>query len=181
MEYRSIADIYESNDRVHAKLCGTLEALTEEQIGALPGGEKWSVAQVVEHVSLVEGGIYRICAKLLSKAENGGQLNDGKLDLAEFMQKAAGIIDVKLDAPEYVRPTGGRPISESLQVLEDNAKAFSELRPSFEKYDGNAHKFPHPYLGELSAVEWLALTGGHKIRHLMQIKRTVESLGWNGE
>jgi hypothetical protein len=58
--------------------------------------------------------------------------------------------------------------------MEENAKALRSLRERFEKFDGGAHTFPHPYLGELSAVEWLALSGGHKIRHLRQIKRVIE-------
>jgi hypothetical protein len=37
-------------------------------------------------------------------------------------------------------------------------------------FDGDTHKFPHPYFGPLSAVEWLVLLGGHEARHLQQIK-----------
>jgi hypothetical protein len=33
--------------------------------------------------------------------------------------------------------------------------------------------FPHPFFGELSAIEWLCLIGGHEQRHLKQIKRVM--------
>jgi hypothetical protein len=177
MEYRSIADIYESNDKIQVKFRAALAELTDEQVAALPDGEKWSVAQIVEHVSLVENGICRICARLLSKAEAGGQMNNGTLDLSEFMQKADGITDVKLEAPEIVHPVNGRSIAESMIVMEENARSLGELRGQFEKFDGGAYSFPHPYLGELSALEWLALAGGHKIRHLKQIERVIEKAG----
>ena len=174
MDYRSIADIYDANDSIHGKFCSTLSALTDEQTAALPEGEKWSVAQIVEHVSLVEGGISRICSRLLSKAEADGRMNNGTLDLAEFMKKADAITDVKLEAPEIVHPVNGRSVAESLRVMEENARSINELRPQFEKFDGGAPTFPHPYLGEMSALEWLVLAGGHKIRHLRQIKRLLE-------
>ena len=177
MEYRSIADIYEANDKIHGKFEAAVIALDADRAAAIAEGEKWSVAQIVEHVSLVEGGIVRICSKLLSKAEASGQMNSGGFDLTEFMQKADGIADVKLEAPEVVHPVNGRSIADSLEVMAENSRAFDELRLRLEKFDCNAHKFPHPYLGDLSALEWLTLAGGHKIRHLRQIKRVLEKLG----
>lgn len=177
MEYRSIADIYEANNKIHGKFHAVVSALAADQALALAEEEKWSVAQIVEHVSLVEGGIVRICSRLISKAEAAGQMSSGVLDLSEFMQKADGITDVKLEAPEVVHPVNGRSIANSLEVMEENGRAFDELRPRLEKFDCNAHKFPHPYLGDLSALEWLTLAGGHKIRHLRQIKRVLEKMG----
>ena len=177
MEYGSIADIYEANKKIHGKFEAVVSALAADQAAAIAAGEKWSVAQIVEHVSLVEGGIARICSRLLSNAEAAGQMNSGGFDLTEFMQKADGITDVKLEAPEVVHPVNGRSISESLEVMEANGRTFDELRPRLEKFDCTAHKCPHPYLGDLSALEWLTLAGGHKLRHLRQIKRVIEKLG----
>ena len=99
------------------------------------------------------------------------------MDLSEFLKKADGITDVKLEAPEYVLPVNGRSIADSLHAMEENGRALDELRPRLEEYDCDTHKFPHPYLGDLSALEWLTLAGGHKIRHLRQIKRVLERLG----
>lgn len=176
MEYRSIADIYDANNKIHGKFQAVVSALENERATAVPEGEKWSVAQIAEHVSLVEGGIARICSKLLSKAEAAGQMHSGDLDLADFMRRADGITDVKLEAPEVVLPVNGRSIADSLAVMDENGRAFDELRPRLEKFDCNIHKFPHPYLGDLSALEWLTLAGGHKLRHLRQIKRVLEKL-----
>lgn len=176
MEYQSIADIYEANVKIRGKLLETLASVNERQAEARPGGEEWSISQIVEHVSIVAGGMYRICAKLLLKAEKSNQLSDGNIDLGEFFKKANGIAEVKLEAPEFVRPKGDRPIAESVKVLEENQKSFRELQPLFEKYDANSNKYPHPFLGDLSALEWLALAGGHEARHLKQIKKIIEKL-----
>ncbi len=176
MEYRSIADIYAVNESIHSKFRSTLESLTDDQAAAQPAGENWSVSQIVEHVSLVESGICRICSRLLAKAETNGQVNSGTIDLSEFMLKADKITDVKLEAPDTVHPVNGRSIAESIRVMEENGVALEELRPRFEQFDGGANTFPHPYLGELSALEWLVLAGGHKVRHLRQIKRLLENV-----
>lgn len=176
MQLQTIAEIYEANDRIRAKLKETLAGVTNRQAAALPDGEKWSIAQIAEHVSMVGNGMHRICAKLLSKAEASGQLSDGTCDLNAFSEKALGIADVKLEAPEIVQPTGTKSIAESLRSLDETQEAFNGLKPLFEKYDASEPKFPHPYLGDMTAVEWLAMYGGHEGRHLRQIRGLIEKL-----
>ena len=177
MQYQTISEIYEANDRIRTKLKDTLASVTESHAAALPDGEKWSVAQIAEHVSMVGNGMYRICSKLLSKAEAAGQLSDGKIDLDAFAEKAMGIAEVKLEAPEIVHPSGTKSISESVESLDKTHKDFETLRPLFEKFDATEAKFPHPYLGDMTAVEWLAMYGAHEGRHLRQIRRLLERLG----
>jgi hypothetical protein len=177
MQLQTIAEIYEANDRIRTKLKETLSDISESQAAALPDGEKWSITQIAEHVSMVGNGMYRICSKLLSKAEQTGNLSDGRVDLNSFSEKAQGIADVKLEAPDIVQPTGNRSIAESIESLDQTQEAFESLRQLFEKYDASEAKFPHPYLGDMSAVEWLAMYGGHEGRHLRQIKRILEQIG----
>jgi hypothetical protein len=69
----SIDEAYEKNDRMADRLESLIGSLDEQQIDYLPDGEKWSIANIVEHVSIVESGMIRICAKLLQKAEAEGQ------------------------------------------------------------------------------------------------------------
>ena len=177
MLYRSISDIYEANDRIRTKLRETLASVTESQAVAMPDGEKWSIAQIAEHVSMVGNGMHRICAKLLSKAEASGQVSDGAVDLNSFAEKALGIADVKLEAPEIVQPSGSRSVAESVSSLDETQAAFHALKPLFEKYDAREPKFPHPYLGDMTAVEWLAMYGAHERRHLKQIERILDRIG----
>lgn len=176
MQFQTIADIYTANDQIRNKLRDTMSQVTEEQASALPDGGAWSIADIVEHVAIVNGGMHRICSKLLLKAEVDGKVSNGRIDLEAFFQKTAEAGDAKLEAPDMVRPKGGQSIAESLDALERQQKAFAELIPLFEKFDGNESKFPHPYFGDLSAIEWLVLAGGHEARHLRQIRRLLEKL-----
>lgn len=176
MPYRTISDIYAANDRAREKLKETLVGLADLQASALPEGEKWSIAHIAEHLSIVGNGMYRICAKLLSKAEASGTLSDGTIDLSSFFAKASELADVKLEAPEIARPTGTQSIAESITSLDQTQEGFRGLQPLFEKYDAGEAKFPHPYLGDMTAVEWLAMYGEHEKRHLGQIKRILEKI-----
>lgn len=177
MQYSSISDIYEVNTSVRTKLKQALASVAEQQANVRPDGESWSIAEVAEHVSIVGNGMYRICAKLLSKAEAAGQSSDGATDLTTFGARIGEIAEIKLEAPELVRPTGTKSIEESLSSLDETENSFRELKPIFEKFDTDLAKFPHPYLGDMTAVEWLAMYGLHEGRHLRQIKNILKKLG----
>ena len=174
MNYETIEQIYEGNKKIRERLKDLVSRLTETQIGALPEGEKWTVAQIVEHISMVDEGSMKICAKLLKKAEAAGRISDGTVSISEnFLQKGKEIAGMKVNAPEFVQPTGARSIAESLAKLDENTEQLEQLRSLFESVDGTDLKFPHPFFGGISAQEWLTLKGGHEMRHIKQIENLL--------
>jgi uncharacterized damage-inducible protein DinB len=173
----NINDIYESNDKIHAKLTETVSNLTDEQANRLPDGEKWTIANLVEHIAIVQDGIARISGKLLSQAQSAGKKSDGSLILSEnFAQKAEEAKKRKFEAPDRVHPTGTQTIAESLGKMREARQNLENLRPLFESVECSDAKFPHPFMGDLTAHEWLALVGGHEARHLQQIENLLEKV-----
>ena len=73
MEYKTVDDVYAANTAIREKFKASFASLSEDQLNAKPEGEAWSVAQIVEHVAIVNGGALRICAKLLGKGEAAGK------------------------------------------------------------------------------------------------------------
>jgi len=178
MNHQTITDIYESNDKIREKLFALVANLSDEQMTVLADGEKWTIANFVEHIAIVEEGMTKISAKLLAQAQGQSKTSDGKVNLSEnFVEKASEMRDRKFEAPERVRPTGKLTVAESLAKMKDNRQKLEELRPLFETVDGSDFKFSHPFMGELSAHEWLTLIGGHEARHLAQIKNILKKSG----
>ncbi len=177
MNNQTIADIYAANEKIHQDLKTFLSNLSAEQTNFLPDGEKWTIVNLVEHIAIVEEGMSKISAKLLKQSQSAGKKADGKVKLSEnFAKKSAKIRDLKLEAPERVQPTGTQTITESLAKMDENRKLLEELRPLFESVECSDYKFPHPFLGEMTAHEWLALIGGHEIRHLKQLENMLEKV-----
>lgn len=177
MRYESIADIFSANQRFRQIFVNTVTAISPEEIGAEAADEKWNVQRVVEHVSLVDAGIARICSKLLESARSAGGTNDGKFSLTEdFGVKAASIATGKLEAPDRVQPTGEITIEESLERLSQSTRALEQMRSALETVDLRGHTFPHPYFGELTAAEWLVVAGQHEARHTKQIERILAKI-----
>ena len=177
MENKTIGDIYAANDQIRGKFKSIIANVTEEQARTLPEGEKWTFAEFVEHIGIVENEMIKACAKLLEKAQADNKSSDGSLVISDnFLEKSVRTRAEKLEAPERVRPTGTPTVAQSVVVLDTNRKKLNELRPLFEQFDGSEHTFPHPYFGGLTAHEWLVLIGGHEARHLAKIEKYVEML-----
>src|SRR5688572_24591429 len=111
MNSRSIDEVYEKNAAIGERMKALLGSLEPTKLDHLPEGDKWTIANIAEHVSLVEANIVRICEKLLAKAESENQPADGTIAMSEsFGQKAAEIAVIKLEAPEFVQPSGEKSI-----------------------------------------------------------------------
>lgn len=177
MEYKTVEDVYTANFAIREKFKAAVAELTDDQLNARPAEGTWSIAQIVEHVAIVNEGMSRICAKLLSKAEAAGMTNDGSVRISnKFVETAAEAAAKKLKAPEMVEPVGGIPAADSIAKLDELQSRFAELRSKFETVNGTDPKFPHPYFGDLSAQDWLVLCGAHEARHLRQIRKLAADL-----
>lgn len=169
--------MYAAGDKVRQKLKAAVENLPDDVSGALPAGEKWTVAQIVEHVSMVDEGAGKICHRLLSKSQADGKTSDGTARISSgFIEKAMASAQSKLEAPDIVQPRAGRTIAGSLAVMDGNRETFKALQPLFEGLDDTGHKFPHPYFGEMTATEWFAVKIAHEARHARQIAALVERI-----
>jgi uncharacterized damage-inducible protein DinB len=178
MNYQNISEIYDANDKIRANLKETVSSLTDEQANFLPEDGNWSVANLVEHISMVESGITRVFGKILTEAKAKGGVSGGEAKISEeFLQKLNWGREQKFQAPERVHPSGKLTIAESLAKMDENRVKLEELRPLFETVECSEFKFPHPAFGELTAHEWLALLGGHEARHIAQIKKILSQIG----
>ena len=174
MNNQTIGDIYANNDKIRAKTKQIVAELTDEQTAALPDGEKWTITEIVEHIAIVQDGMAKISGKLLTLAQAAGKTSDGTARLSEnFAAKAAEAVTVKFEAPDRVRPTGNQTVEESLRKMDEAREELEKLRPLFESVECSDYKFPHPFMGDLTAHEWLALIGGHEARHLKQIENRL--------
>jgi len=174
MDNQTIGDIYANNDKIREQTRQIVASLTGEQATALPDGEKWTITEIVEHIAIVQDGMAKISGKLLTQAQAAGKSADGAARLSEnFTTKAAEARQLKLEAPDRVRPTGQQSIEESLAKMDETRGTLEDLRPLFESVECSDFKFPHPFMGDLTAHEWLTLVGGHEARHLRQISNRL--------
>lgn len=180
MIYKNVSEIYEAIDKTRSDLKRKVAVLADEQKTARSSEEKsWSVTEILEHLSMVEQGVVRLAAKLLSDAEaSGAPVFDGTFaEPVSFATRADSIRDKKLSAPERVHPRGMHTIEETLAKMDENRRTLNELRPRIESIDASAPTFPHPFFGDLNLYEWLAMVAMHEARHLRQIENLLGETG----
>jgi uncharacterized damage-inducible protein DinB len=177
MTYNSVAEIYDDIDTTRAALLRAVENLRADEQTFRPAPGRWSVAEIVEHLSVVEGNVARLVGSLLRKAEDAGRGRASgaafaPVSIAEFVEQTRA---QKLNAPEGARPAG-LPLAESLSRLRDSRAALHALRPQVERADGTALRFPHPVWGPINLYQWLLFIGAHESRHLAQINALKETM-----
>lgn len=180
MEYNSVSEIYDALGATRQRLLAGVEGLTEEQAAFRPAPDRWTIAELVEHVGAVERGSLRLFQKMLAKAEESGLLRDESAPFAPVTIAAhveRSLVE-KYQAPESVKPGGAATLAESLASLAETRDTLVSLRPRFERYDCTSLRFPHPAFGPLDLYQWLAFVGAHELRHLAQIKSVKAEPGF---
>jgi DinB superfamily len=177
MIYNTVGDIFAANDDIRRRIVARVEGLDERQWSFRSADGAWSVAEIVEHLSIIEGNMVRLVGKLLGKVESDTTDASAPLPMSPFTldEYAEQVSTVKLEAPEAIRPTGV-PLGDSLARLTETRAALNDLRPRVEACDGTRAHYPHPYFGPLDLYQWLAFIGMHEQRHLGQIERLLESM-----
>jgi hypothetical protein len=138
------------------------------------GPDRWSIAEVAEHIALSEETILgMIQTKMLAAPPPAGPgIPDDKL--------IAGITDrsQKATAPEMLKPVNKWQNKEAL------AKDFNAARDKTiawlksTKEDLRAHAAPHPAFGPLDVHQWILLLAGHSARHTAQIEEVKTQNGY---
>lgn len=177
MKTRPIDEVYAANYAIRQKLLALIASAEPSNLNRLPVGEKWTVTNVVEHIGIVEASAFRVCRKLLGKAEADGKAGDGMITTSDlFAEKGKELFKIKVEAPAIVQPKCEMTIGEALERLVSNREDLMGLLRLFKSHNSSDYHFPHPFLGDLSAGEWLVLIGGHETRHIRQIDAILKKL-----
>ena len=139
--------------------------LTEAQWKFRAAEDKWSVADVVEHLALVERGLFGLIQKTMAAPaapKSAEQATD------EAILKTMPDRSQKAQAPEGVRPASrypaGPPLVNEFRTARDTT--ISWVRET--QGDLRAHWTKSQY-GATDCVQWLLYMSAHTERHLAQI------------
>lgn len=176
------ARLAETMDYVEDKrkeLLQSFAGVPEDRLSRRASATGWSVAEIVDHLSIVEAGIARLIAKRAARAREAG-LGDEKSTesvLASFDPHRVRLeATTVMQAPTSIVPRANVDIEEALKGLETSREA---LRVAVQGASGlslSEIKHTHPVLGELDLYQWLIFIGQHEGRHKKQIERTLNSL-----
>ena len=159
-------------------LLSSFEGVPAETLSRRADPSGWSVAEILDHLQMVESGVARMITKRAAKARAEGIADETSTTsvMGSFDDYAARLESAKLQSPPTVLPRNDAEINTVLAGLQSSREA---LRAAVVSADGLALgeiKHTHAILGELDLYQWLIFVGGHEARHRRQIERTLKSL-----
>jgi hypothetical protein len=158
----------ETRDLVHR----TAQGLSPEQLQYRPEPGRWSVAENLEHITLVEE---RILAGLMRTLEHPHDPVKKPALTDEQLFQDFGRVVQPLTAPDPFRPTSRWPLADLLDKFDAARRLTLEFAATAADKDLRRHFMPHPFFGELDCYQWFILAAGHSARHCHQCDRVKES------
>ncbi len=154
----------------HDAFLQSIAGLSEKQWRFKPAPDRWSVAEVSEHIAVSESSIFEL---VHGKIMAGPAMPEKRAEVKATDEQILKMVpdrSHKVQAPEFLKPTGRW--ANRAEVT----KAFEDARATTMDYvktthdDLRDHFGPHPFLGPLDAYQWILLISAHSERHTKQIE-----------
>jgi hypothetical protein len=153
-------------ERTRAGVVEATKGLSETQWKFKPAPDRWSVAEVVEHIALAEGMLLENTSKNVMNAPAGQADRDYKATDKTVLSVIADRTH-KAKAPDFLVPTGRWTPQEALDhFLKGRARTMEFLKSTADLRD---HVVDSPIGQPLDAYQWLLYTSAHSERHTKQI------------
>ena len=163
-------------DQTRQAFLASIASVSEAQWTFKAGPDRWSIAEVAEHIAISETTILQLITEKILKTpavpRDPNPVPDAKL--------LEGLLDrtSKFQAPEMLKPTNRWTTRDAL------VKDFVAARDKTAAYvkttadDVHGHAAPHPVFKVLDGYQWLLLLSGHSARHTAQIEEVKTSPGY---
>ncbi|MCZ8522244.1 MULTISPECIES: DinB family protein [Paenibacillus] len=159
----------ENNRQIRSNLWAALEELSDEQLNTRVEEGRWTIAQVLEHLYLIEKSLTRAMAKTLREGEVR------PVETKPFFQT----LDRSrlFPAPPYLVPAEGYYTKEELRgKLDASRQDLEQLLAGISDEVLAQKSFPHPVFGLMDLRQWLTFIGVHEQRHWGQIEELKQGL-----
>lgn len=159
-------------DAVHERLKTTISAVDPALLSRRPAENEWSIAEVVEHLRLVEAAVMNYLQSTL----------DQPPVKISFFRKLLPMWIVslrvkRLQAPERVRPAGNLPpVNELLENYDRQRETTKQICNEAGQERLSRIRFKHPYFGDMDGAAAVSMVAFHEQRHLKQIREILKKL-----
>ena len=148
----------------------SIAGLSEKQWRFKPAPDRWSVAEVSEHIAVSESLIFGMVQGKIMTSPATPEKRAEVAGKDEIIMTRVPDRSHKAQAPEFLKPTNRWATREELtKAFEDSRKATMDYVRTTND-DLRDHFGPHPVFGSLDAYQWILLISTHSERHTKQIE-----------
>lgn len=165
--------VREQLEQTRSHLLSTIDGLTFEMLNNKLDESTWSIAQVVEHIAMVERATTKVIALGMSQEPTYVPRD---VPLEQLIPDRSR----KVNAPENFHPPANSKTLEDVVALLAASRA--TLMATLNEIDDptlldkTAPPMPHPVFGVLSTAQWITAVPLHEERHTLQIEEIKSKL-----
>ncbi|RHW32723.1 DinB family protein [Lysinibacillus yapensis] len=163
----------ENNRKIREEIWESVGRLSDIQLNDKLFEESWSIAQILEHLFLMEENAIHQISAALNSGTQFGKPSSFPLHLIADRKK-------KVNAPKDLIPTNEyQTLAKLKEKLDASRAALEKLAQFSSEEELNEKTLIHPRFGILTLKQWINLVGYHEERHLGQIREVKEALKIN--
>ena len=167
-----IQEVLDYLDTTRSDVSNAVESVAPNRRNERLPGDRWSVAEVLDHLGILEARVAQLVSGRLAAARAVGLGPELETSSVLDTVDRARILDRshRATAPDFVRPQTDCDATAAWAALQQSR---AELRAAVVANDGFALsevKYEHPVLGLIDLYQWLIFVGAHEARHTDQIR-----------
>jgi hypothetical protein len=165
-----IAELLEYLERQRRTLDAAIAAVPPSARDTRPAEERWSVAEIVEHLAEVERRIGGMIGKRIAEAKTNGLARESNSSSILATINSARVLDRTRQIVSTTIPTGTIGTEEALRQLDAVRADLTMAIMQGDGFDLTAVSAPHRVFGQINMYEWIAFIGSHMARHAEQVR-----------
>jgi len=160
------AELIDLLNRSNREFLEAVETVTDRQWSFKPGPDRWSIAEVAEHIVLSEAALFDNATKNVTGSAD--EKWDATLGKTDILRRALPNRSTKVTAPEEIQPKHGLTRAQLMaRFKEQRARTLAYAQETEAPL--KAHTVVNPFFGPLNGHQWLLYIPLHNLRHNLQI------------
>jgi hypothetical protein len=146
-------------------LVDAVRGFTDAQWKFKPAPDRWSAAEIVEHVALIEDVVHGVLEKIPQAPPPAAGRDVQHID--QMLLAKVNDRSTKFQAPEAAKPTSRWTPADALDHFRAGRARTTELLTTTPGL--RAHAIAHPVFGSMDGYQWVLAVAAHAARHTQQI------------
>lgn len=171
---QEIAKATEYLNATRDSLLHCVSDLSDAQWHYSPGSGGWSIAEILEHIVIVEGRVHGIIGRMPDAPVSEPSQTD--IQVEEIILSQVPNRSTKVKAPPESHPSHRWTPAQTLTHFVEGRDRTIRLLTQASHLRG--HIVPHPVLGPWDGYQWILAAGAHGARHTDQMYEVKANPGF---
>jgi hypothetical protein len=164
--------LFTAIDAHRAALADAVASVPEPLRECRPVPERWSVAEILEHLSLVEAYVAGMLVRKIAEGRIAGLAAEEDMAPLPPSKRLLMVMErqQRVAAPSRLEPRSGMSVADAWAALGRSRQALRDAALSGDGLALATLTHPHPFAGPFNLYQWIAFVGAHEARHAAQIR-----------